>query len=70
VKKQLIPSDFNTEEDTTYTWFINYNPKAVITMTSDGSLVFTGEKHTVIIKNIGSNNETVIIPKQEYEVFK
>jgi hypothetical protein len=38
-------------------------------MTSDGSLVFTGEKHTVIINNIGTKKETVLIPKEEYTVF-
>lgn len=39
----------------------NYSGGASITLDHDGSLVFEGYNHTVVIKNIGCRKEQVVI---------
>lgn len=61
VHKQWISDDFNDEGDVGYFFHRNYSGAAHVTLSNDGSLVFEGYNRKVVIKNIGSRDEKVII---------
>lgn len=58
---QWLISDFNEPGETTYFFHRNYSGAACLTMDVDGSIVFEGYQRKVIIRNIGTDKEEVVI---------
>jgi hypothetical protein len=61
--KQWIVSDYNEPGETTYFFHRNYSGVAHVTLDTDGSIVFEGYQRKVIIRNIGTLKEQVVIEK-------
>ena len=61
VHKVWMKDDFSEQGDIGYFFHRNYSGAASITLSDDGSLVFEGHNHKVVIKNIGSRDEKVSV---------
>jgi hypothetical protein len=59
--KQWIKSDFNEPGETTYFFHRGCGGVAHVTLDTDGSIVFEGYQRRVIIRNIGTLKEQVVI---------
>jgi hypothetical protein len=55
--------DESCEDDIGYFFSRNYVSAASITLLNDGTLVFDGYHRKVVIKNIGTEREHVVIEK-------
>lgn len=56
-------ADEGNDDDSVIRYFFdrNYSGGASVTLDHSGSLVFEGYNHSVVIENIGTKNERVII---------
>ena len=53
--------DFSDESEIGYFFDRNYSGGASVTLDHSGSIVFEGYKHSVVIENIGTKDERVVI---------
>jgi hypothetical protein len=61
MSKQLVECDFSTKDERGFTWFINHQGKATVTLLSDGTLEFSGVSRKILIENIGTEDETITV---------
>ena len=58
---EWMKEDGFSEDDIGYFFHRNYSGAANVTLDHEGSLVFEGYNHSVVIENIGTKDERVII---------
>jgi len=61
MSRQLVECDFGTKDERGFTWFINHDGKATVTLLSDGTLEFSGVSRKILIENIGTKDETITV---------
>lgn len=59
--KEWMLCEFSDEGQIGYFFHRNYSSAASVTLHEDGSLVFEGYNHSVVIENVGKKNERVVI---------
>lgn len=60
VHQEWVVDESCDQNDIGYWFSRNYGSCAGVTLQADGSLVFDGLRHKVIIRNIGTENEQVM----------
>lgn len=61
VHQEWIKDEFSDEGEVGYFFDRNYSGGASVTLDNDGTLVFSGYNREVVIKNIGTKNEQVVV---------
>jgi len=59
MNKQLVECDFSSKTERGFTWFIDHQGKATVTLLSHGTLEFSGVNRKILIENIGTKDETI-----------
>lgn len=69
VHQEWVVDESSEPNDIGYWFSRNYGSCAGVTLHADGSLVFDGLCHKVIIRNIGTENEQVVIENTTDSLF-
>lgn len=61
--RHLVAADDNNKTERSFFWNIDHVGRGEVTLNRDGSLVFVGKNHELIISNIGTDSEQIVIKK-------